>query len=121
MGIVLIVDDEPLLRLLGSDIAQEAGHEAIEAETADEALGILQSRDDVRLVFTDIKMPGEIDGVELANQIHRRWPSIEVIVSSGRQTPPDSELPPGCRFIEKPFDPDELATLMLDLLQAKPA
>jgi CheY-like chemotaxis protein len=102
---ILVVEDEPLLRLMAVDIVQDAGFEALAATTADEALAILEARaDDVRLVFTDIQMPGSMDGLGLAHAVRDRWPPVELIVTSGRCHIGANELPARGRFIPKPYD-----------------
>ena len=90
---VLVVEDEMLLRMRAVDIVEDAGFTPIEAVNADEALAILESRSDVDLLFTDIQMPGSMDGLKLAHAVHERWPSIKIILVSGKLTPTDSERP----------------------------
>lgn len=114
--VVLIVDDEPLLQLLGVDIAQQAGFLGVEAESADQALRILESRSDIGVVFTDIAMRGSMDGLGLARVVGERWPHLPIIVASGRQSPREGELPGGCVFLEKPFDPDDLTAMILAIM-----
>jgi CheY-like chemotaxis protein len=114
--LVLVVDDEPLLQLLGVDIAQEAGFAALQAGSADEALLILEARSDIAVVFTDIAMRGSMDGLGLARLIGERWPDLRIIVSSGRGAPREDQLPAGCVFLEKPFDPDDLAAMIAQLM-----
>ena len=107
-AIVLVVEDEPILRLLAVDIVEEAGFEAVEAADANEAVAILEARQDIRLVFTDIDMPGGMDGLKLAASIRDRWPPIEVIVTSGKPIPLGLVLPARVIFIPKPFDIEKL-------------
>src|ERR1700694_5339722 len=83
---VLVVEDEMMLRMRAVDIVEDAGFTAIEAVNADEALAILESRSDVDLLFTDIQMPGSMDGLRLAHAVHQRWPSIKIILVSGQLT-----------------------------------
>lgn len=109
--IILVVEDEPLVRMAVVDLVEQAGLTAIEAESADQALAILERRDDVRIVLTDIDMPGSLDGVALAWAVRDRWRAIKVIVMSGRVLN-ESELPPGSRFFGKPLNErDIIATL----------
>lgn len=82
--VILIVEDEPLVRMIGADLLEEAGFDVLEACNADEALRVLDSRSDVKVVFTDIEMPGSLDGLALARRIRDRWPSIGVVLTSGR-------------------------------------
>jgi CheY-like chemotaxis protein len=108
MPAVLIVEDEPLVRIGAVNIIEDAGFEVIEAASADEAIGILECRNDVRVVFTDIHMPGSMDGLKLAHAIRNRWPPIKIIVTSGRDLITAQDLPEGGRFFAKPYDPIEI-------------
>src|SRR4029077_3412641 len=102
---ILVAEDAPLRRLMAVAIVQDAGFEALAATTADEALAILEARaDDVRLVFTDIHMPGSMDGLRLAHAVRDRWPPVELIVTSGRWHIGANDLPDRGRFIAKPYD-----------------
>src|SRR3984885_10918315 len=101
---VLVVEDEMLLRMRAVDIVEDAGFTPIEAVNADEALVILESRSDVDLLFTDIQMPGSMDGLKLAHAVYERWPSIKIILVSGKLTPTDSERPTDSRFFGKPLE-----------------
>lgn len=103
-AIILVVDDEPLLRMMGVDMAEEAGFEAVEAANADEAIKLLESRDDIRLIFTDIDMPaGSMNGLMLAAAVRRRWPPIAIIVASGHYQARREELPEDAVFFSKPY------------------
>jgi CheY-like chemotaxis protein len=97
------VEDEPLLRMLAVDVVEEAGFVALEATDADEAVALLESRPDICLLFTDINMPGSMDGLKLAHAVRNRWPPIKILVVSGAVRPKQSELPPNSCFIEKPY------------------
>jgi two-component sensor histidine kinase/CheY-like chemotaxis protein len=101
---VLVVEDEMLLRMRAVGIVEDAGFTPIEAVNADEALAILESRSDVDLLFTDIQMPGTMDGLRLAHAVHERWPTIKIILVSGKLTPTDSERPTDSRFFGKPLE-----------------
>lgn len=100
---VLIVEDEMILRMRAVDIVEDAGFNPVEAVNADEALSILESRSDISLLFTDIQMPGSIDGLKLAHAVHDRWPSIKIILVSGQVKPSDAERPAESRFFGKPL------------------
>jgi two-component sensor histidine kinase len=100
---VLIVEDEMMLRMRAVDIVEDAGFVAVEAINADEALSILESRSDISLLFTDIQMPGSMDGLKLAHTVHDRWPSIKIILVSGQVNPTDAEKPTDSRFFGKPL------------------
>jgi CheY-like chemotaxis protein len=101
--VVLIVEDEMVIRWGAVKMAEDAGFEVLEAANADEAIEILESRNDIRLVFTDIHMPGSMDGLKLAHAVRDRWPPIKIIVTSGREMPTKDDLPEGGRFLAKPY------------------
>jgi CheY-like chemotaxis protein len=115
---ILVVEDELLLRLMAVDIVENAGFEALSAATADEALCILEARADVRLVFTDIQMPGSMDGLGLAHAVRDRWPPVELIVTSGRTHIPAKDLPDGGRFFAKPYDVEALSRAFQEMARA---
>ena len=86
-AVVLIVEDEMMIRMRAVDMVEDAGYTAVEALDADEAVAILESRSDVALMCTDIQMPGSMDGVGIAHAVHARWPSIKIMVVSGQLNP----------------------------------
>src|SRR3977135_2127913 len=88
---VLVVEDEMILRMRAVDIVEDAGFTAVEAVNADEALSILESRSDISLLFSDIQMPGSMDGLKLAHAVHERWPSIKIILVSGEVNVADAD------------------------------
>jgi len=98
---VLVVDDEVFVRLTAVDVIEEAGHIAIEASDADEAIALLGQHPEIDVVFSDIKMPGSMDGLGLAGLLHREWPAIKVILTSGHMSMNDLE--PGAIFLAKPY------------------
>lgn len=105
---VLVVEDEMILRIRAVDIVEDAGFCAIEAVNGDEAISILESRSDISLLFTDIQMPGSIDGLKLAHAVHERWPSIKIILVSGQVKPAEDERPADSRFFGKPLGVDQM-------------
>src|ERR1700682_800434 len=105
---VLIVEDEMLLRMRAVDIVENAGFRPLEAVNADEAIAILESRSDISLLFTDIQMPGSMDGMKLAHAVHDRWPSIKIILVSGQVQPTESERPADSRFFGKPLSVQQM-------------
>jgi two-component system, response regulator PdtaR len=107
-GTILIVEDEPLLRLFAVEFLENAGFVTLEARNADEAMTVLISRPDVVLVLTDVNMPGSMDGVGLASVIRSRWPHIKIILVSGNIKPLSCDLPLGSRFIGKPYRSDNV-------------
>lgn len=101
---VLVVEDEMVLRMRAVDIVEDAGFKAVEAINADEALSILESRSDISLLFSDIQMPGTMDGLKLAHAVHDRWPSIKIILVSGQVRPSEKDQPAESRFFGKPLE-----------------
>lgn len=115
MTLVLVVEDEMLVRMNTVEMVEEAGYAALEAANADEALAILDRRSDIQIVFTDINMPGSMNGIELAGAIAENWPGIRVGLTSGRFILRDEDLPENDRFILKPFDTGQIANVLRDL------
>jgi CheY-like chemotaxis protein len=114
-AVVLIVEDEVLLRWQAIAIAEDAGFDVVEAATADEAIAELERRTDIRVVFTDVQMPGSIDGLRLAHVVRTRWPPIQIIATSGRLRLRDDDLPAGSRYLAKPYAVEELANALREL------
>ena len=115
--VVLIVEDEFLLRMNAVDMIKAAGFEAVEAANADEAIAILESRRDITVVFTDIQMPGSMDGLKLARAVRGRWPPIKIVATSGLVDVAETDLPDGGRFLAKPYSPHQLAGLLRELIE----
>src|SRR6185312_486680 len=107
---VLVVEDEMILRMRAVDLVEDAGFCPVEAVNADEAMSILESRSDISLLFTDIQMPGSMDGLKLAHAVHERWPSIKIILVSGQVKPSDAEKPADSRFFGKPLGVEQMIT-----------
>lgn len=101
--IALIVEDEPLLMMHAVDIVEDAGFDVLEAANADAAVAILETRDDIQVVITDVQMPGSMDGVKLAKAVRDRWPPILIIVVSGHHKLQSGELPDDVTFLSKPY------------------
>jgi DNA-binding NtrC family response regulator len=99
---VLVVEDEPLVRLFVGELLVDAGFRVIEAANASEALTILAAGLDVGVLLADVDMPPGINGYELSHEVHRRWPAIEILVTSGRRWPAEGDLPAGAAFLSKP-------------------
>ncbi len=114
---ILVVEDDELLRLYAAGLLEEQGFGVVEAENADAALKLLETRDDVRLLFTDIQMPGSCDGMDLARQVHARWPSILLVITSGQIKPAEAEIPDDGRFVGKPYRANELLGEVNDLMR----
>lgn len=109
---LLVVEDEPLLRMMAVDLAEDAGFEVVEAANAAEAVAILEARADIRIVFTDVAMPGGMDGMRLAACIRDRWPPIEIIMTSGHVRPDPAALPTRTEFFAKPYRHDQVTAAM---------
>jgi CheY-like chemotaxis protein len=113
---VLIVEDEMIVRLIGGDTLTDAGYEVVEAANADEALEILDKHGDVEVLFTDIRMPGSMNGLELARVVHERWPAMKILITSGDTFPPRNAIADDGRFLAKPYSTEglrrEVATLL---------
>ncbi|ABD86791.1 response regulator [Rhodopseudomonas palustris] len=114
--IVLVVEDELLLRAAAVDFIEAAGFSVLEAASADEAIEILEARDDIRVVFTDIQMPGSMDGLKLAQAVRGRWPPIEIIATSGHVSVGPDDLPARGRFVRKPYSPAQIASMISELI-----
>jgi DNA-binding NtrC family response regulator len=115
---VLVVEDEMVLRMRAVDIVEDAGFTAIEAINADEALTILESRSDISLLFSDVQMPGSIDGLKLAHAVHDRWPSIKIILVSGQINVSDADKPVESRFFGKPLEIEQMVAELRDMVGA---
>ncbi len=113
--VVLIVEDEFLLRMEAVDMIAAAGFEAIEAADADEAIKILESRQDITVIFTDIQMPGSMDGLKLARAVRGRWPPIKIVATSGHADVQETDLPEGGRFLAKPYSPVQVTGVLREL------
>ncbi|MGA1834344.1 response regulator [Rhizobium wenxiniae] len=100
---VLIVEDEPIIRMTVADDFLSAGFEVLEASNADEALAILETQRPITAIFSDIDMPGSIDGLELARLVRDRWPPVHIILTSGHKKPQAEHLPDRVRFLPKPY------------------
>ena len=116
--VILIVEDEFLLRLDSAETIGNAGFEVVQAANADEAIAILKSRPDIRVVFTDIQMPGSMDGLKLARFIRGRWPPIKIVATSGFVSVGKDDLPEGSRFLPKPYRPEQIVSALRELIAA---
>ncbi len=115
-AVVLVVEDDGIIRMGALDLVRRAGFEAIEAANADEAIKILELRRDIHLVFTDVEMPGTMDGLKLSHYIRERWPPIKLIVASGRTIIEQSQLPEGALFYAKPYDDNDIVQSILKMV-----
>lgn len=104
----MIVEDEALIRFDLVDFFEDAGWQVFEAESADDAIAILDQHKEIRVVLTDVQMPGSMDGVKLAHYVRERFPPTVLFVASGALRIPVGELPLRTTFLSKPFDPNRL-------------
>ena len=115
--IILVVEDEVMIRILIADVLRDEGYHVIEAASGDEALSVLASDQHVDLIITDVRMPGEIDGVELTVRSKRAHPSRPVIIVSGHLPPEAADAADA--FLPKPFVPSQVLD-MIDTLIGPP-
>jgi CheY-like chemotaxis protein len=115
--VVLIVEDEYLVRTGTRAAVEMAGFDVLEAGDADEAIGILAARNDISLIFTDVHMPGSMDGLKLAHFVRDRWPPVKIVATSARVRIIASDLPEGGRFLPKPYSAAEIASTLHELVQ----
>ena len=124
-AVVLVVEDTAIIRMSAIELVVSAGYYALEACDADQAIRILEARSDIDLVFTDVQMPGTMDGIKLSHYIRNRWPPVKLIVASGAAIVEQSGLPLGSRFFSKPYDEhtiiDAIALLLLEETQSSSA
>jgi DNA-binding NtrC family response regulator len=110
--VVLVVEDEVLVRMIACDILTEGGYHPIEAVNADEALVLIDARPDIAVMFTDVDMPGEINGLGLVRLVAMKRPALPLIVTTGAAEIAPGDLPPGTAFLAKPYAPSALLTLI---------
>jgi CheY-like chemotaxis protein len=113
---VLVVEDEVLIRMNIVLHLEDEGFEVFEAAHADEAIGMMQQHDQIRLIFTDLNMPGSMDGLKLAAYVKDRWPSVRIILTSGKRMLDVTDLPDGSMFFAKPYRLDSVTAGMRELL-----
>ncbi len=110
--VVLVVEDEPIVRFCAVEMLADAGYHVLEAAAGDEALALMEARSDIAVLFTDIEMPGAVDGHALVGIARERRPAMRVVLTSGRVRPRAEELPPLVMFLAKPYRPDELISVV---------
>jgi CheY-like chemotaxis protein len=117
--LVLVAEDDTLIRMMAVDALTDAGFAVIEVAHADDALNILSAQSQkVRALFTDIHMPGTMTGLELAHHVRGNWPWIALLVASGKAQPPSEAMPTGSRFLSKPYQADHVVQHVRELLDA---
>ena len=115
-AVVLVVEDEMMLRMRAVDMVEDAGYTPVEAVDADEAVAILESRSDIALMLTDIQMPGSMDGLKLAHAVRKRWPPIKIILVSGQLKPAPIDIPADSRFYGKPLEAREMIAELRNMI-----
>jgi two-component system, response regulator PdtaR len=115
-AVILIVEDEPLVRDLAVEVIEDAGFVTLEAGNADQAVVVLEARSDIAVIFTDINMPGSMDGLKLAHTVRDRWPPIKILVASGQVRLCPSDLPSNSAFLEKPYRADAVIARLRSLV-----
>ena len=113
---VLVVEDEPLVRMDIADQLEELGFLVVEAANAIEAVSVLATRDDIQVMFTDVDMPGSMDGLMLAAAVRDRWPPVKIIVTSGHRNVSISDLPRGSLFFDKPYSGQAIASAVREIV-----
>ena len=116
--VILVVEDEFLIRMATADAIRDAGFEVLEAANADGAIAILESRLDIRVVFTDVHMPGSMDGAKLAHAVRYRWPPVRIIATSGRVSLGELDLPAGTVLFPKPYSREHVVRTLHALTTA---
>jgi CheY-like chemotaxis protein len=114
---ILVADDDEILRLHAAELLEASGYTVVEADSAEEALQVMEARKDVRLLFTDIQMPPGIDGLDLARQVHQRWPSVLLVITSAQIRPAKSEIADDGRFLRKPYLAKDLLRQLSELFE----
>jgi CheY-like chemotaxis protein len=100
-SVVLVVEDDALLRLDAADQLEGAGFEVVEAANAAQALQVMKTRPDVRVLFTDVEMPGPLDGMELARKVHEQWPNVQLLITSGNKRPAKADIADHGHFLRQ--------------------
>lgn len=113
---VLVVEDETFIRMDAVDMLRAAGFDIVEAANADEAIHLLERDSDIQLVFTDIDMPGSMNGLKLAAAVRDRWPPVRIIATSGHFKVQAGDLPSDARFIAKPYQPAQIVSMIWKLV-----
>jgi len=117
--VVLVVEDEVLVRMLACDILDDGGFKSLEAVAAREALALIDARPDIAVMFTDVDMPGEINGLGLAHLVAMRAPKVGIVVTSGASEPGPGDLPEAARFLRKPYSPSALLELVAEMIASR--
>jgi two-component system, response regulator PdtaR len=115
MGIIIVAEDDFIMSEYLSGILIEKGYSVIAVANADDAIAMLETRNDVRMLITDINMPGSLNGLNLAATVRDRWPQIKIIITTGRDRPKIEEVPEGSLYLRKPYTPGSVMAAVLSL------
>ena len=116
--VVLVVEDQYLLQMAALELVESAGFTGVGVSNADEAIKILEARQDIRIVLTDVEMPGTMDGVKLAHFIRESWPPVHLIIVSGKAVLQESHMPVGTKFYSKPYEDETIIAELQRLMQS---
>jgi two-component system, response regulator PdtaR len=108
MPAILVVEDDGLVRMSLAATIEDEGFTVYEAAHAEAAIRIMEAHPEIRVLFTDIHMPGSMDGIKLSHYVRNRWPPVKIFVASGRSRPSIQDMPPGSVFISKPYQGSDL-------------
>jgi CheY-like chemotaxis protein len=115
--VVLIVEDEPLLRLNAVSMIEAGGFDTLEARSTDEAIALLETDSRIRIVFADIYLPGSMDGLRLAAVVRERWPPVELVLTSGHVEVSADDLPDRGLFLSKPYSAGQLVNALQSFIR----
>jgi CheY-like chemotaxis protein len=115
---ILVVEDEVLIRMAIADSIADDGFVVYEAANADQAIRMLETHQDIRVLFTDIDMPGSMDGLKLAAAVRDRWPPVKIVITSGHVKIKPEDLPVEGHFFAKPYDSAKVVRTLHDLIGA---
>jgi CheY-like chemotaxis protein len=113
---ILVVEDEFLILSATAEDLRDAGFTVYEASNADDAIALLEIHAEIRILFTDVDMPGSMDGIKLSAAVRDRWPPTLIIVTSGKALVGRTQLPAGGRFFSKPYNTEKIASVMQEML-----
>ena len=117
---VLVVEDEPIIRMDAVAMIEDAGFRTFEAKSADDGITMMEQHPEIGILFTDIDMPGSMDGLGLTNFVHKSWPTTKIIVASGAVETVRTALPDGAQFFPKPYPMQQIVSALLEMANAEP-
>ena len=117
---VLVVEDEPIIRMDAVAMIEDAGFRTFEAKSADDGITMMEQHPEIGILFTDIDMPGSMDGLGLTHFVHKSWPTTKIIVASGAVETVRTALPDGAQFFSKPYPMQQIVSALLEMANAEP-